>query len=326
MLTERENILRMYRGEMPEYIPRFGMANVRCSWFPNVKLPGYHVDEFGVEYIGREGIFDGTPIPYPGRFLLRDIRRWREVVRFPSLRDVDWERLAREDTGQIDRKTQAFSMYYGKIFQKLTDFMGFTEGLCAMAEEPEEVSALFDALCSYYEELLKNLLFYYRPDAVCIPDDTATARAPFISLPMYRELVKPYHQRIADLVRDSGAFLEMHDCGKCDDFIPDWLDLGVVAWNPAQSMNDLQAVKRNYGRRLVICGGWNNVGPEAEPEYPEEQLREKLTEYVDSLAPGGGFVFSAMVNGSFRDPAVQERNKLIGEFYESYARNWYQTH
>ena len=326
MLTDRENILRMYRGEMPEFIPRFGMASVRCSWYPNVKLPGYHVDEFGVEYIGREGVFDGTPIPYPGRFLLDDIRRWREVVHIPSLRGIDWERLAREDTKNIDRKNQAFSMFYGKVFQKLTDFMGFTEGLCAMAEEPEEVCALFDALTTYYEELLKNLLFYYRPDAVCIPDDTATARAPFISIPMYREMVKPCHRRIADLVRDSGAFIEMHDCGKCDDFIPDWLDIGIAAWNPAQSMNDLQAVKRKYGRKLVICGGWNNVGPESEPEYPEEGLRQKLTEYVDSMAPGGGFVFSAMVNGSFRDPRGQQKNRLIGEFYESYVKNWYQTH
>ena len=58
-----------------------------------------------------------------------------------------------------------------------------------MAEEPEEVYALFDALCTYHEELIKNLLYWYRPDAICIPDDTATARAPFISRQMYREMV-----------------------------------------------------------------------------------------------------------------------------------------
>ena len=74
MITDRENILRMYHGEMPEFLPRFGMANARCSYFPNVKLPGYHVDEFGVEYIGKECVFDGTPIPYPGRYILHDIR------------------------------------------------------------------------------------------------------------------------------------------------------------------------------------------------------------------------------------------------------------
>lgn len=326
MLTDKENILRMYRGEMPEFLPRFGMANARCSYFPNVKAPGYHVDEFGVEYIGKDGVFDGTPIPYPGRYILHDIRRWRDDVHIPSLEGIDWERLAREDTKHIDRSKQAFSMYYGKIFQKLPDFMGFTEGLCAMMEEPEEVYALFDALCTYSEELIKNLLYYYKPDAICIPDDTATARAPFISREMYQEMVLPFHRRIADLVRNNGTLLEMHDCGKCDDFIPDWLDMGVVAWNPAQAMNDLKGVKEKYGRRLVICGGWNGVGPESEPDYPDELLREKLKEYVDTLAPGGGFVFSAMINGSFKDPQVQAKMKVVGDFYEEYAKNWYQTH
>ena len=326
MLTDKENILRMYRGEMPEFLPRFGMANARCSYFPNVKAPGYHVDEFGVEYIGKDGVFDGTPIPYPGRYILHDIRRWRDDVHIPSLEGIDWERLAKADTKHIDRSKQAFSMYYGKIFQKLPDFMGFTEGLCAMMEEPEEVYALFDALCTYSEELIKNLLYYYKPDAICIPDDTATARAPFISREMYQEMVLPFHRRIADLVRNNGTLLEMHDCGKCDDFIPDWLDMGVVAWNPAQAMNDLKGVKEKYGRRLVICGGWNGVGPESEPDYPDELLREKLKEYVDTLAPGGGFVFSAMINGSFKDPQVQAKMKVVGDFYEEYAKNWYQTH
>ena len=326
MLTEKENILRMYRGEMPEYLPRFGMQMARCSYFPNVKTPGYHVDEFGVEYIGKEGIFDGTPIPYPGRFILHDIRRWRDDVRIPSLEGIDWERLAKEDTAHIDRSKQAFTMWYGKIFQKLTDFMGFTEGLCAMAEEPEEVYALFDALCTYHEALIKELLYWYKPDAICIPDDTATARAPFISRQMYQEMVLPFHKRIADLVLDSGAFLEMHDCGKCDDFIEDWLDIGVVAWNPAQAMNDLRAVKEKYGRKLIICGGWDNIGPVSEPDYPDDRLLEALREYVDTLAPGGGFVFSAMVNGSFTDPEVQHKNELVGKFYEDYARSWYQTH
>ena len=326
MITDRENILRMYHGEMPEFLPRFGMSNVRCSYFPNVKLPGYHVDEFGVEYIGKEGVFDGTPIPYPGRYILHDIRRWRDDVHIPSLEGIDWERLAKEDTKNIDRENKAFSMYYGKTFQKLPDFMGFTEGLCAMMEEPDEVMALFDALTTYHEELIKNLLYYYKPDAICIPDDTATARAPFISREMYQEMVLPFHKRIADLVLNNGTLLEMHDCGKCDDFIPDWLDIGVVAWNPAQAMNDLKGVKEKFGRRIVICGGWNGVGPESEVDYPEEAFREKLKEYVDTLAPGGGFVFSCMVNGSFKDPKVQERMKIVGEFYNDYVRDWYKTH
>lgn len=326
MLTEKENLIRMYHGEMPEYLPRSGFRMARCSYFPNVKTPGYHVDEFGVEYIGKDGIFDGTPIPYPGRFLLHDITKWRDCVTIPSLEGIDWEMLAKKDLAGIDRSQFGVTMWYGKIFQKLTDFMGFTEGLCAMIEEPEEVCALFEALCDYQVELIKNLIVYYRPDAICIPDDTATARAPFISPEMYRDMVKPYHKRIADVVLNAGVLLEMHDCGRCDDFIDDWLDIGVCSWNPAQPQNDLDAVKEKYGRRLVICGGWDSMGPESSPDYDDTLLVEKLRSYTDRLAPGGGFVFSAMCSGNFGDPMLQHKMQIIGDFYESYVRNWYQTH
>jgi len=326
MITDKENIYRMYRGEMPAYLPRHGMAMTRSSVFPDVKKPGYHVDEWGTEHIGKDGIFGGTPIPYPGRFLLHDITKWRDVIHAPSLDGVDWEMLAKKDLENIDRDKIGITMWYGKIFQKLTDFMGFTEGLCAMAEEPEEVYALFDYLCDFNIRLIKNLIKYYKPDAICIPDDTATARAPFISRKMYQDLVKPFHAKIGEVVLDAGLFLEMHDCGKCDDFIEDWLDFGVCAWNPAQSMNDLVGVKKQFGRKLVIAGGWNGVGPESEPEYDKDKLREKLIDYVDTLAPGGAFVFGAMINGDRNDPRVQERWDIVNDVYENYARNWYETH
>jgi hypothetical protein len=33
-----------------------------------------------------------------------------------------------------------------------------------------------------------------------------------------------------------------------------------------------------------------------------------------------------MVNGSFKDPKVQARMKIVGDFYNDYVRDWYKTH
>lgn len=326
MLTEKENLMRMYHGEMPEFLPRGGFKPARCSYFPDVKKPGYTVDEFGVEFIGKENVFDGMPIPWPGRYILHDITKWRDSVKMPSLEGIDWEMYAKRDLADIDRSQYGVTMFYGKVFQKLTDFMGFEEGLCAIFEEPDEVYELFDTLTNFYIEVLKNLLYYYKPDAICIPDDTATQRAPFISVKTYRELVKPFHKRIADTVLNSGALLEMHDCGMCQDFIDDWLEMGVTAWNPAQPQNDLLAIKKKYGRNLVICGGWDSMGPESFPETDDEYMMEKLYQYVDKMAPGGAFVFTAMCAGNHDDPRVKHKMELIDKFYKEYARDWYQNH
>ena len=37
MLSPKENLLRMYRGELPEYLPRGGFREFKCSAFIDVK-------------------------------------------------------------------------------------------------------------------------------------------------------------------------------------------------------------------------------------------------------------------------------------------------
>lgn len=326
MLTEKENLLRMHRGEMPEYLPDSNFREFKCSAFVDIKAPGYHKDEFGVEYQGKEDIFGGAPIPMPGKYVLHDITKWRDVIKAPDISHIDWESLAKKDLADIDREKYGTIFFFGKIFQRLCDFMGFEEGLCAMMEEPEECYALFDYLCNFSVDVLKNILKYYKPESVCIPDDTATARAPFISLGTYRELVEPFHRRIAETVLNGGAFIEKHDCGKCELFVPEWLDFGVCGWNPAQPSNDLVGIKQKYGRRLIICGGWDSQGSISFPETSDEELMAALHEYVDTLAPEGGFIFSARVSGSMKDPNVIRKNEMIRRFYLDYARDWYARH
>ena len=326
MLTDKENLLRMHRGEMPEFLPNTNFTEFKCSAFVDVKAPGYHKDEFGVEYDGKVDIFGGAPIPIPGRYVLHDITKWRDYIKAPSLEGFDWEQLAKHDLEKIDRTKYGTIFYFGKIFQRLCDFMGFEEGLCAMMEEPEECYALFDYICTFSENVLKNILKYYKPESVCIPDDTATARAPFISLETYRELVEPFHRRIAETALNGGAFIEKHDCGKCELFIPEWMDFGVCAWNPAQPSNDLPGIKKKWGRRLMICGGWDSQGAISFPETDDELMLAELKKYVDTLAPEGGFIFSARVSGRADDPNVQRKNQMIRDFYLGYARDWYKTH
>ena len=325
MLSPKENLLRMYRGELPEYLPRGGFREFKCSAFIDVKKPGCKLDEFGVEYTGKEDVFGGAPIPYPGHYVLDDITKWRDKIKAPDLSHIDWEALAAKDLKDIDRSTTGVVFYWGKIFQRLADFMGFTEGLCAIAEEPEECYALYEYLCDYNCEVLKNVCYWYKPDAVCIPDDTATARAPFISPAAYKELVKPFHAREAEIVLNSGCYIDMHDCGHCEAFIDDWMDFGVTAWNPAQTSNDLVGIKKKWGRKLIISGGWDSASTLTYDPADSETLREPLMKYVDDLAPNGGFIFSAFVMGK-PDANGKTPQEVVNDVYENYAKNYYQTH
>jgi uroporphyrinogen-III decarboxylase len=132
--------------------------------------------------------------------------------------------------------------------------MGFDNGLIAMYDEPEEVKALLEYVSDFYCGILEQQMKYWGDyiDILGITDDTATATNPFISTQMYRDLIKPYHARLGKFAQDRGMHVMMHNCGRCEDFIDDWRDFGVNAWNPCQLMNDLDGIKAKYGNSLVL--------------------------------------------------------------------------
>ena len=257
MLTEKENYLRAIKGEVPEWVPRNMYASPghapATAWIaPGIlnerRTPTGGFDIWGVEYVTTKET-GYMALPKPGEFILDDITKWRDVIKAPSLDGIDWEQMAKKDLERVDRsQTAVMSAIHVGYFQQLMNFMGFTEGLCAMIEEPEEVMALFEYMADFYGKINEKFAEYYKPDIWGITDDTATAKNPFISVEMYRDMVKPFHTRDAKYANEMGLPINMHDCGRCEDFIDDWLDFGVCCWNPAQTMNDLVGIKKKYGK------------------------------------------------------------------------------
>ena len=331
-LTVKENFLRFMSGEMPEYIPKFEME----GWFKSssvkfgngyVKEDGTRMDEFGVEYTSVATAPNRASMPTPGKILLEDITRWEQVIHPPEIpRDVDWEEMAKKDLGDYDRSHLPVMMFAGGYFQTLMGFMGFTEGLCAMYEEPEAVYDLFTCLSEYHLAKERLFLQYYKPDIWYILDDNATKLNPFISPEMNRKLVIPFQKKQADLAREAGCRILMHDCGRCEDCIDDWLGIGVSAWDPAQIQNDLLGIKAKYGLRMGIIGGWDYQGPPSWPDTPDEVMMEAAVQYVDTLAPGGAFAWQAGVIGSVDDQECKRKDAKLQQFYEDYAKPWYKNH
>jgi hypothetical protein len=266
----------------------------------------------------------GMALPVPNKFILDDITKWRDIVKAPDISDIDWEAMAKKGLERINRDVSAVvtRLHFG-YFQQLMAFMGFNEGLCAMYEEPDEVLELFTYLGDFYTKVIQKCLEYYKPDFVELSDDTATARNPFISIDMYRKLVKPFHKAEMQPVMDAGLPVMMHNCGRCEDFIEDWFDCGITAWNPAQVVNDLDGIKKKYGNRLGFCGCWDTSGPVNWSDATEEMTRQAVRDCIDRFAPGGGFCFRGGTLGPIGDEATNNRRRWISEEYDSYGRTFY---
>ena len=324
MLTEKENYLMCLRGEQPEWVPMYTIVKARESKVPpSVMVSPYLLTEFringggrdiwGIDYIATYETGNAL-IPKPGEFILKDITKWRDIVKAPDISHIDWEKMAKEDLertgGDRTQSALSFNMHVG-YFQNLMGLMGFSEGLCAMFEYPEEVSELFDYMCSFYCSVAEHIIDYYNPDILSLMDDTAAWANPFISADMYHELVMPYHYRQAKFGRDRGLPITMHNCGKCEGILDDFIHIGVKQWDPAQTCNDLDAVKKKYGNSLVIAGGWDGRGRLLAPDVTDEELYDSVRQSINRLAPGGGYVFSGGFLGPLDDREVKRKNAVL---------------
>ena len=337
ILTEKENYKLVLDGQQPEWVPVSslgprpdGRPSPSVTVFPDllatsIKQPGRVQDVFGVTYVPVEDA-GNAKLPEPNNFILKDIRNWRDVIKAPDISGIDWEAMAKKDFEFFHANREDSLICLGShfgYFQYLMAFMGFNDGLCAIFEEPDEVKELVEYLCDFFCGVIEACIDYYKPDIFDMCDDIASALNPFISPETYREIFKPAMARQAKIANDRGIPISMHCCGHCEEFIDDWRDFGVRLWNPAQTSNDLQAIKAKYGNSFIICGGWDGGGDLLKPDATEEEVKQSVYRTMDMLAPGGGYVFSGGFLGSLGDETSKLKNKWVFEAANEYSKTFY---
>ncbi|MCL2137554.1 MAG: hypothetical protein FWH40_08595 [Coriobacteriia bacterium] len=332
-LTPKENYMRMIAGEVPEYVPSSmdGVRGFDGSMGPDQlkakELPweGERVDYFGVKWV-RELTANNGAIPKPNDFILDDITKWRDVIKRPAIIDeIDWQFCADRDLAAWDPSTiKAVTSTIGgqAYFQQLVAFTGFDYGLVACFEEPEEVKALLNFIVDINIDLRKKAIYYYQPEMGIQADDIAHERAPFISVEMFVDIFEPiWRADIAPYV-EAGILTMHHNCGKLDEFVPYLVDMGFNAWNPAEPMNDLVAIKEKFPK-LAICGGFDGNSLAYNPNVNEEMIRGLVRETCDTLAPNGGFAFGGFIMGLPGDPTIAEQNRWIFDEFEKIRYSYY---
>jgi hypothetical protein len=174
--------------------------------------------------------------------------------------------------------------------------------IMAHYDHPEYVKEFFDMQA---EITLQNLELYRqavgdRIVAIAISGtDFGAQQGPFIAPSCYREFYKPYHRQFNDWVhRHTNWKVFFHTCGSVAAILDDLIEAGVDILNPVQFRAkgmDLEALKRDYGDKLVFWGG--GVDPqETLPFGTPQQVAAETKLNVSILAPGGGFVCAAVHN------------------------------
>ncbi|MDR0915637.1 MAG: veratrol--corrinoid protein metyltransferase [Oscillospiraceae bacterium] len=338
-LTPRENYLTALRGGMPEWVPHYtygppaqgapppASAMFEPPFLASHRMNGGGRDIWGVNYLPTEST-GAALIPDSREFILpiEKLPHWRDIIKAPDLSGIDWERMCLPDIEKqgIDRtQTALFLSLHVGYFQLLMSFMGFADGLLAFYEEPDAVHELLEYLSEFYMQIADATLDLVKPDILMLADDTAAWHSPFISDDMYREFILPHHEKYAKRGRERGLPMTMHNCGKCESLLDMLVEMGVSGWDPAQSCNDLAAIKRKFGNKLVITGGWDARGRLLEPDVTDEEIRQSVRDVIDALAPNGGYAFAGGYLVPTGDDEAARRNALVNDEAERYGGDFY---
>jgi len=296
-MDRRENILATMLHQSHDHVANAftdvfttGVANETFEIADNGK------DGFGLEWVSTASGLGGA-LPAPGKSPLADITTWEDTVKFPDLDAYDWAGQAERQLANYKsaEQIQEYNMTNGP-FLRLTSMMGFEEGLIAMAEEAEATAAFLDAIADYIVRKAERVQKYFHPEVLCICDDVATERGPFMSPESYKRIIAPSHKKIFDAVRSLGMIPSLHVCGKCDSLVGMFCDVeGAEIWEVCQPENDLVALGSAYGGRLAFLGGYDMQSRLSYEEPSQEEVRKSVRDAIDLYAPAGNYAFMGML-------------------------------
>lgn len=226
-------------------------------------------------------------------FTIKDRESWAAAkARMQPSRDrINWDRL--ENNYKRWREEGYWiraGLWYG--FDVTHSWIVGTERLLfALVDDPEWCQDMFSYLLDVNLALLDMVWDAgYTFDSVFWWDDMGYKQNQFFSLRMYRNLLKPSHQRAIEWAHAKGIKAHLHSCGDINPFVPELVNMGLDALNPLEVKAGMDPIhlKHTYGDRLVLHGGinavlWDNL----------EAIEAEMRRVVPVVKESGGYIFSS---------------------------------
>ena len=170
-----------------------------------------------------------------------------------------------------------------------------------LAAEPQHAHRFLDKLVELHLVNLERFLAAVGEhiDIILFGDDLGMQTGPMMSPKMYCEFFKPRHKLLWNRAKElADVKVMLHCCGGVRELLPHLIEAGLDAINPVQiscSGMDAAELKAEFGKELTFWGGGCDTR-DVLPNGTPQQVAEHVKQQVDTLSPGGGFVFQQVHN------------------------------
>ena len=307
-ITPRENLLRLYAGKTPMWIPSPGeMATIKVDCDPEnlARSPSGGVDGYGVEWIFVEAA--GGAMVKPGNPKVKDIAEWDTCVTVPDPDSWDWQGSVARQMKDLSDPTLMHGITFGScLFERLIAVMDFENAAVALIddEQKEDVHRFFRAVTDSRLKYYRNCKKRFNPDCVNFNDDWGSQRAEFFSVETAREMLVPYVKEAIDCAHSLGMYADLHCCGFVESFVPFFIEEGFNSWG-GQPLNDKPKLKKMYPGSFIFT---HTV--DLAPDASDEDVDKAVTKFMEE--------FGYDNRGYYGGRDEQFRKKL----YEASRRNY----
>ena len=184
-------------------------------------------------------------------------------------------------------------------FERAFGLQGMDTFLMNLAMHPDFAEALLRKNLELCKQHLGHFLeaIGEHIDMIKIGDDLGSQDRLMISPRMYRKMLKPLHADLIAYIKErTKAKVFFHTDGDVFDLIEDFIEIGVDVLNPIQTsagkMADLEGLKKQFGQRLVFCGGMDTQ--HILPHGSTDEVRTEVKRVISILGEGGGYMLASV--------------------------------
>lgn len=325
-MNAKENFLALVNGGQPDALvdewEPFGFVFDPLMGITLVARPGeYVVDPWGVTIYLGENEPGAMPIVNDENKVIKDVTCWKDTVHAPDLQvPLDWTEAKKQAEEIRAQGKLVTSLMATGLFEQMHYLMGFEDSLMNLLLEPDDVHELLNYLTEYKLEYAKLLVENLHPDVVLFHDDWGSKTSLFMQPDTWREFFKERYTKIYSYFRENGVIVIHHSDSYCQPIVQDMIDVGINVWQGVLPQNDIPAIQKEVGRKLVLMGGIDAPAID-QADWSEEKVRAEVRRACDAYAPGGNFIPCLTYGGDgsifpgVNDVIMDEIRKLSPKYF-----------
>jgi uroporphyrinogen decarboxylase len=258
-MDARENTVKAIEFRGPERLPEIRSAMVTdprgdvvfvfCEMGRKWWLSEGGEDEWGC-------VWQKTDLENMGQISRHPLKDWHDL---PAYRGPD-----ANDPVRHARLPETLAGLAGKyvvlangpaVFERMHFLHGFAETLEDLYLEPARIAELAERLIDFQVQTVENIArrFPGQIHGFRCTDDWGTQQSTIISVALWREAFRPHYRRLFDAIHRRGMHTWLHSCGRINDLIGEFIDIGLDVINLSQPrLLGIEEIGRRYAGRICF--------------------------------------------------------------------------